>query len=231
MALGWLLKRLLSKLGSHTPKRVFGWLESAVNYLHVGRWMKDRRFVAMYLLKERRELFETVAKIICDAEVLYLEFGVWKGDTIRQWSALLKNRESRLHGFDSFEGLPEEWDHHSASALGKGTFSTGGSIPEVTDNRVKFFKGWFEETLPKYDFIDSPVVVLFVDADLYSSASLILKTLRPHIKVGTIIYFDEFWDRCHELRAFEEFLVETQFSFELLAATYGMRNVAFRRIE
>lgn len=83
-----------------------------------------------------------------------------------------------------------------------------------------------------YEFVDSPVIVLFIDADLYSSASCVLKTLRPHLKVGTVIYyFDEFWDRYGELKAFEEFLAETRMSFELLAATYGMKNAAFRRIE
>jgi Macrocin-O-methyltransferase (TylF) len=146
------------------------------------------------------------------------------------WSKLLKNRASRLHGFDSFEGLPEDWDPHGGSILGKGHFSTQGNIPQVPDDRVKFFKGWFEQTLPRYEFVDSPVIVLFMDADLYSLTSYVLKTLRPHIKVGSIIYFDEFWDRHHELKAFDEFLKETDTRFELLAATYGMRNVAFRRI-
>lgn len=226
-----LLRWVLSKVGSHTPKRVFGRLESALNYLHAGRWMKDHQFSPAYLLKDPRELIATVAKLICDAEVLYLEFGVWKGDSIRQWSTLLKNSASRLHGFDSFEGLPEEWDSHGPSVFERGHFSTLGRIPQVPDNRVKFFKGWFEDTLPKYEFVDSPVIVIFLDADLYSSTSYVLKTLRPHIKVGTIIYFDEFWDRHHELKAFEEFLAETRMSFELLAATYGMREVAFRRIE
>jgi hypothetical protein len=229
MAVNWLLKWVLSRIGSHTPMPIFGRLESALNYLYAGHWMKEHKFSPEYLLKERRDVIATVAKPIRHAEVLYLEFGVWNGDTIREWSAFLTNRASRLHGFDSFEGLPEEWDHHGASALGKGHFSTHGAIPQVADDRVRFFKGWFEDTLPRYEFVDSPIVVIFLDADLYSSTSLVLKTLRPHIKIGTIAYFDEFWDRHQELRAFDEFLAETRFSFELLAAIYGMRNVAFRR--
>jgi len=210
---------------------MFGRMESALNYLYAGRWMMDHRYSPACLLKERRELFITVAKSICDEEVLYMEFGVWKGDTIRLWSTLLKNRASRLHGFDSFEGLPEGWDHHGASTLGKGHFSVHGAIPKIPDNRVKFFKGWFEETLSKYEFVDSPIIVISLDADLYSSTAYVLKTLQPHIKVGTILYFDEFWDRHHEMKAFEEFIIESRMSFDLLAATYGMRNVAFRRTE
>ena len=155
---------------------------------------------------------------------------MWEGESIRQWSEPLKNSATRLHGFDSFEGLPEEWDHHGASILEKGHFSTQGKL-RFSHDRRKFFKGWFENTLPYYEFIQSPVLVIFLDADLYSSTSYVLKTLRPYIELGTIIYFDEFWDRFHELKAFEEFLFETSMRFELLAATYGMRHVAFRRIE
>ena len=82
----------------------------------------------------------------------------------------------------------------------------------------------------KYDFVDSPVIVIFLDADLYSSTSYVLKTLRPHVKIGTIICFDDFWDPQHEQRAFEEFLGETGMKFELMVADYGMRHVAFKRI-
>lgn len=51
-----------------------------------------------------------------------------------------------LHGFDSFEGLPERWNADHA----KGHFSTAGQIPEIADNRVTFFKGWFKEILREY---------------------------------------------------------------------------------
>ena len=42
-----------------------------------------------------------------DQRVLYLEFGVFRGRTIRYWSRKLRHPETRLHGFDSFEGLPD----------------------------------------------------------------------------------------------------------------------------
>jgi O-methyltransferase len=206
---------------------LIGW--NQLSTIYVGRWMKDHHFSATYLLKHRHELIATLAEPVSQKEVLYLEFGVWTGDSMRQWSALLRNSASRLHGFDSFQGLPEEWDHHGGYTLGKAHFSTQGKTPQIQDSRVKFFKGWFEETLPTYEFIESPILVIFMDADLYSSTSFVLKTLQRHIKVGTIIYFDEFWDRYQELKAFDEFLAETALSFELLGATYGFRNVAFRR--
>jgi O-methyltransferase len=62
---------------------------------------------------------------------LYLEFGVWKGYSIRCWSRLLKHPQSMLHGFDSFEDLPENW----TAFYREGSFSEAGQIPEVSDNR------------------------------------------------------------------------------------------------
>lgn len=225
-----LLKSALNRAGSHIPKSTVRRLESALNYLYVARWMKDHQFSPAHTLQVRRDLITLIAGKIRDEEVLYLEFGVHKGAAIRQWSEQLKNPATRLHGFDSFEGLPEQWDDHSGHFLPQGYFSTQGVIPQIPDARVKFFKGWFQDTLPKYELVDSKILVIFMDADLYSSTSFVLKTLKQHIKVGTILYFDEFWDRYHEMKAFEEFLTETGMKFKLLAVANGMRCVAFRRV-
>ena len=226
----WLLKAVLSKVGAHIPRQTFARLDSSLNYLNAGRWMSDHHFSPADSFKTRLDLLTFIATSLSHEQVLYLEFGVWRGETMELWSNLLKNPDSRLHGFDSFEGLPEKWDHHGTSDLARGHFSTQGKLPDIADTRVAFFKGWFEDTLPRYEPGEASVLVISIDADLYSSTSLILKCLRPHIKSGTVIYFDEFWDRQHEMKAFEEFLEVTDMRFELVAATYGMRNVVFKRI-
>ena len=71
--------------------------------------------------------------------VLYLEFGVFDGRATHvTGQKLLRHPESHLHGFDSFEGLPESW---AGMDRGKGYFSTNGVIPQIDDARVRFFKG------------------------------------------------------------------------------------------
>jgi hypothetical protein len=145
---------------------------------------------------------------------------------MRIWSKLLRNRSSKLHGFDSFEGLPESWDLSAE----KGHFAMEGSLPEIDDPRVSFFKGWFSETLQEY--VLPPHEQLFVnfDADLYSSTKTVLDFLKPHISLGTYLYFDEFQAREHESKALDEFLAETGWSFQVVAATRGLSRVLFQRI-
>ena len=98
---------------------------------------------------------------------------------------------------------------------------------------MQFYKGWFEDTLPHYklQILPSQVLVLFLDADLYSSTRYVLRTLSPHITLGTILYFDEFWGREHELKAFSEFIDETGMRFRPMIADYGMRHIAFTRTD
>lgn len=220
------LKRSLNAIGSRLSRSALSKADSVLNYLHTGRWMRDHGFKTNFYVKDRTTLIQAVAAPIASEEILYMEFGVWRGESMHQWSKLLTNPRSRLHGFDSFEGLPEDWNAEKP----KGLFSTHGNIPVITDDRVKFFKGWFENTLPQYTFTDSPVLIIYLDADLYSSTAYVLNALRDRIKAGTIVCFDEFTDRNHEQRAFGEFLCQSKMKFELVACDYGMIHVAFRRM-
>jgi hypothetical protein len=174
-------------------------------------------------MPSREELFWKLAAQIRYKEVLYLEFGVAAGDSIRYWSQLLKNPRSHLHGFDTFEGFPFDW----RANLVKGAFSTGGKTPLIDDPRVKFYKGLFEETLPHYPLPEHEVLVINIDCDLYSSALYALKSLSPYVSRGTYIYFDEFCDRGNELRAFNDFLALTGKSFRTFGATQTYGQVIF----
>lgn len=177
-------------------------------------------------VNQRRQLFDIVGNGIAEKLVLYLEFGVFRGDATRYWAKLLRNPQSKLHGFDSFEGLPEDWMPQRP----KGHFSLNGQIPEIDDSRVQFFKGWFEQTLPSYELPKHDVLVLNFDADLYSSTVFVLNTLETQIVPGTYIYFDEFSHQFDELRAFDQFIKRTGMRFSLIAATHSLAQVFFQRI-
>ena len=95
----------------------------------------------------------------------------------------------QIHGFDSFEGLPEDWRQGHE----KGTFAVG-HLPRVRPN-VRLYKGWFEDTLPAFrEQYPGPVAFLHLDADLYSSTKTVLDILGEGIVPGTVIAFDEFFN-------------------------------------
>ena len=220
-----LIKYSLVFVGRCLPSRAVIGFSQSIKYLELGKWAQTRGYKTNSRFAHRDELFDFVAKQIHSRVVLYLEFGVFEGESTRAWSKLLTNPESSLHGFDSFEGLPEDWN----SDCLKGCFSTDGVIPEIDDPRVQFFKGWFDETLPRYQFPNHEVLVINIDSDLYSSAIYVLRALKDHIAPGTYIYFDEFNNMEHEYRAFSEFVKETGMRFSLFAVSDGFSQAVFRR--
>lgn len=139
---------------------------------------------------------------LCDPNGLFLEFGVYQGKTITMCSNFLPS--VTFHGFDSFEGLPEEWELlmpgddriKKAKIIPAGHFKVD-KLPTVPSN-VILHKGWFNESLPgwkeKYLKEDSYISWLNLDADLYSSTIYVLDELNDYIKPGCIIRFDELVD-------------------------------------
>ena len=219
-------KYWLTQLGRHMSYELVHNLDAVANYLTVGRWFKQHRLDIPIRVTDRYKLFDLVAPQLQDEKVLYMEFGVWKGESMRYWSKLLRNERSILHGFDSFEGLPEHWTYSTM----KGSFSVEGAMPAIDDHRVKFFKGWFEDTLPGYQVPHHDVLFMTLDADLYSSTKTVLSRLKEHIRTGTFIYFDEFSDRFHEMKAFDEFLKEGGMTFRVVGADAQLSSVIFQRV-
>ena len=140
---------------------------------------------------------------LTDKKILYLEFGVWKGDSIEVMLSLNKNEASRFIGFDTFEGLPEDW----VTSIPKGHFDLGGRAPVLADSRCEFVKGLFQDTLngklDELDFTEFDEVVVHYDQDLYSATSYVLHELRHRVK-GYHFIFDEF--QIDEGRALYNFL-------------------------
>lgn len=148
-----------------------------------------------------------------------IDLGVYKGKSTRALARIFPKGD--IHGFDSFEGLPEDWSHAK-----KGTFGDAkGVLPEVPAH-VKLHKGWFDDTLPKWaaEHKDKPISLLRVDCDIYSSTKTIFDVLGPLLVDGTWICFDELigyygWQD-HEHKAFMEFIEQTGFKYRYVG--YGL---------
>jgi Methyltransferase domain len=155
----------------------------------------------------------------------YLEFGVFTGGTIRFIARKIGDRT--IHGFDSFQGLPEDWSGYN---LGQRVFDTGGRMPKVPSN-VRLHGGWFEESIPPWlDANPGPVAFIHVDCDLYGSTRIIFTHLADRIVPGTIILFDEYfnypnWEQ-HEFKAFQEFVRDRAVRYRYLG--FSRQQVAVR---
>jgi len=219
------LKSGLWPIGAHLSSTQLYKLQGVVNSLRLGRWMRDQGFRFDHLVRDRWAVFDMVASEVQDQRVLYLEFGVFRGRTIRYWSRKLRHPETRLHGFDSFEGLPDAWGPHT-----KGTFGVAGQVPEIDDPRVRFFKGWFEDTLREYHMPAHDVLVMIMDADMYASTASVFRRLGPSIRPGTFIYFDELNHVEDEPKAFAELMQVSGLGFRPVCAVRTLERAFFQAV-
>jgi len=155
----------------------------------------------------------------------YLEFGVYKGESLKWWVNNIKNPISRFFAFDTFQGLPEDWGPKS-----KGSFSAKGKLPSISDQRCYYEIGLFQETLYKFleKYILDRKMIVHLDADLYSSTLFVLTTLSSKLKKGVIIIFDEFIDGMHEFRALCDFKVAYNFSYKILGFVNMETQIAIK---
>jgi len=219
-------KHFLTVVGDKLPNNWLIQFQAAVNYLTLGRWMREHGLVFHHRVRHRQEVWSEMIKQVADRPVLYLEFGVWQGESLRFWANGLKHPKTKLHGFDSFEGLPD-----SGGPWVKGQFNVQSRIPIIADPRVQFFKGWFDQVLPGYKLPSHELLVINMDADLYSSTIYVLRQLRPWIKPGTLIYFDEMNHVEHEPRAVDEFMRESGVRFKAVSGDQSLAHVAFECIQ
>jgi hypothetical protein len=131
-------------------------------------------------------LFAVVPEIELSGD--YCQFGVFTGMTARFFTNYVPSG-SRLHLFDSFEGLPEDWQ----GRFGKGAFDLKGRVPKFNLDVCKIHQGWFKDTVaPFVTAHNRPLPFLHMDADLYSSTLDVLIPANNLIVPGTVLLFDEY---------------------------------------
>jgi len=160
---------------------------------------------------------------------LVLEFGVFHGRSLRiiATAPAIQAQGCHVHGFDSFAGLPEDWNHEAA-----GSYSTQGRQPEVPGN-VSLHAGWFSASLDAFlHEHPEPVALVHLDCDLYSSTRDVLQGLQDRLQAGTVLVFDELLAypgyEQHELRAWQECMRDWPGSFRVIGASFMGRAVAFQ---
>lgn len=186
----------------------------------------ERHMMHVPALSNRHDLFElSLSNVRIDG--LHMEFGVGSGGSINFLASRVK---SIMHGFDSFQGLPEAW----IDGAGKGAYSEGGVPPAVRDN-IELHVGWFAESLPQFVAgHPGPAAFIHVDCDLYSATKTVFDCLGERIVPGTIIQFDEYFNypswQNHEYRAFQEFIRARNLKYEYLGYDRCGYSVSIRMV-
>ena len=200
---------LKSSFKDHPYTRSFAWAFNLPKLppLHFHRWALFDHMIS--LSKKNRPFYE---------------FGVWRGDAFRYLIKTFKEG----YGFDTFEGLPEDWHNEKA-----GTYTSDGNVPEIKDG--KFIVGKFEDTLPGFFAETRPMAsIINFDADLYSSTICALNYAKPVIDKHTILIFDEFlsnenWEQ-DEFKALEEFCANNHYAYDVLAISFFTKQTAIKII-
>lgn len=135
---------------------------------------------------------------------LYVEFGVATGNTIKE-IAISVPTDIIVYGFDSFQGLPENWSGHVEVS---GAFKQK-EVPKVPSNAT-LIPGLFSDTIPPFmDEKKGMVSFAHIDCDLYESTVDILNNIGSRFQAGTMILFDEYFNypgwKLHEHKAWLEF--------------------------
>lgn len=156
---------------------------------------------------------------------LAVEFGVAGGRSLRHIAA---RRPGRTFGFDSFDGLPENW----RPGFAKGRFA--GQVPDVPGAEIVV--GMFDATLPVWlaRHRVSEIGLVHIDSDLYESARTVLQYMTG-LHPGTVLVFDELvgypgWPG-HEHHALLQWVAATRTWLEPIGHVSGGEQVGFQVVE
>lgn len=147
----------------------------------------------------------------------YLEFGVWKGATIKLFSKYV----DKIYGFDSFQGLNEDWVGHKIAANDKFKLEEN-KIPSFPRN-VVIVKGIIQNTLEDFLKKNNPKInFIHIDTDTYETCKFILNKTKPYLVNNAVILFDELynfpgWD-VGEYKALKECFESEEYQYKVFSA-------------
>jgi hypothetical protein len=157
-----------------------------------------------------------------------IEAGVWRGGATIFMRAVLDAfgaRDRRVWVADSFAGLPppdaafpaDQGDVHwqySELAVPLDTVKENFARYGLLDDRVVFVPGWFRDTLPSLP-VDR-LAILRIDADMYESTSVALRTLYSKVSEGGYVILDDYGGLPASRLAVDEFRQEMGIADPLL---------------
>lgn len=136
----------------------------------------------------------------------FVETGTWRGGCGILMRAILEacsDSERNVWLFDSFEGLPrpdttaypadsgdQYWTFNSYLGVSLEEVQENFRMYELLDDRVRFMKGWFRDTVPAANI--DPIAVLRLDGDMYESTWIVLEHMYPRVSPGGYVFIDDY---------------------------------------
>jgi O-methyltransferase len=140
------------------------------------------------------------------AEGDYLEFGVYRGDSLAAaWRGAVTGglEGMRFLGFDSFEGLPAQHRERESGRWAPGAMAVGEETVRrrleelgVDLGRVTLVPGFYDRVLD--DALRTRLglehaAVVYLDCDLYDSTLTALRWVTPLLTTGTLLAVDDWF--------------------------------------
>lgn len=150
-----------------------------------------------------RRAFQLLAYNGVDGD--YAEFGSYGARTFTlAWGAArLVGHPARLWAFDSFQGLPASADardvhpgwSEGAMAMTEASFVAACIANGIPRADIHTVPGFYTESLAPQASGPRPVRLAFayIDCDLYSSTTEVLRYLEPFLRHGMVIAFDDYY--------------------------------------
>jgi hypothetical protein len=222
----------LSELVSGSKKELFYGLEKNAMDRSV-EFITENSTAATNYFKDHWKLREDAFAKKPDTGLL-LEFGVAKGASANFFSAILqKNEDGRTYwGFDSFEGLSEDW---GGTSMAKGAFDRKGNSPELNANVECVIGDILETYAPFLETHTDPIAFMHIDTDTYTPCYHVLSLSAPRFIAGSVVLFDELVGypnyHSHELKALNEVLPRESYEFLSFGIAHQRANLVKSAIQ
>ena len=212
-----LRKRLLWAMVFFRPGR-YAFSDIVQNIVDSDR-IRHEELTEATICNDRFEVLQHAIAHLGAPHGVFAEFGVFEGKTL-QHIAEHAPEDTPVYGFDSFEGLPDDW----GVLLPKGEFATPvPSFPESLN--ISLEVGLIEDTLPPF-LASNPNLkfsLIHIDCDLYNVTKFILTQLVSRLSDQSVIVFDEYYGyptyEEHEYRAWREICDELRIASRPLAVS------------
>jgi hypothetical protein len=187
--------------------------------------VRDAELAEAAMLPDRMAVLRFALDRCRSVDGAAVEFGVYRGETLRL-IARDAGRPRDVVGFDSFDGLPEDW----GGLLPQGHFRT--AVPDVSDTaNVRLEVGRIEDTLPRFLARRAgDLAFVHVDCDLYGTTRFVLDQVLPRMPRGAVLVFDEYYGYPtyaeHEYRAWREACARGRFVARPVA--YSSHSCAYQ---